>query len=199
MDENQQYQRESRAHMRKKRTINRMLNVSIGVVVLLIGFFMFTLLFSESEEVADDEVDEEVDNESDVEEDEDPLDITEPENDEEDITEPIEEDAIEEDDEDNDSEESDSSLTPPEDGDFQPIGTEQESLDFTFTDGTQNRAEMMQAMEYATGIPEEDWDYLERIENNGGHGLARGTMYYEGSPYRVEMEWLKTKVGSSQM
>ncbi|GAJ99053.1 hypothetical protein [Geomicrobium sp. JCM 19055] len=54
MDEQNEF-RSSRNDLRKKRTMNRIMNVSIGVVVVLIGFFMYHLLFSSSDEVADEE------------------------------------------------------------------------------------------------------------------------------------------------
>ncbi|EZH67947.1 hypothetical protein DH09_08510 [Bacillaceae bacterium JMAK1] len=192
MDEQNEY-RSSRNDLRKKRTMNRIMNVSIGVVVVLIGFFMYHLLFSSSDEVADEEEPAPEQVETDDEENDDAIEEesdSEEELSEEELTEPIEEDEVSEDVEENDSD-NNAPLGPPEDGNFEPVGTEQESLDFTFTEGTQNRSEMMRAIEYATGIPESDWDYLDRIENNGGVGQALGRIFYEGVQYEVEMEWVE--------
>ncbi|MBM7633890.1 YrrS family protein [Geomicrobium sediminis] len=193
MDEQNEY-RSSRNDLRKKRTMNRIMNVSIGVVVVLIGFFMYHLLFSSSDEVADEEepAPEQIETDDEVDENDDAIEESDSEEElsEEELTEPIEEDEVSEDGEGNDGD-NDAPLGPPEDGNFEPVGTEQESLDFTFTEGTQNRYEMMRAIEYATGIPESDWDYLDRIENNGGVGQALGRIFYEGVQYEIEMEWVE--------
>ncbi|AXF54555.1 DUF1510 family protein [Salicibibacter kimchii] len=78
----------------------------------------------------------------------------------------------------------------PEDGDYEPIGTEQEDFTDSFDSDSQNWDEMVMAMEYATGTTEEDWSDILWLGNDGPGG-AEGTILHEdGTEYTVTMEWV---------
>ncbi|MBB6448575.1 type IV secretory pathway VirB10-like protein [Geomicrobium halophilum] len=234
---NPNFQMESRKDLRKRKTMNRVLNISIGVVVVLIAFFLYALLFGDDgEPVADEDAVEEDNVEDDEsEQDEDGFEVdsdqeapapeetpdiggneedeenegvnddqngTESEEGDEGIndgqngTEPEEGDEEEEGQEEEQEEEQEESTglsppqSPPEDGDFEPIGTEQENFVDNFDSDSQNWTEMVMAMEYATGVPEEDWSHIEWLGGDGPGG-AEGTFQHEdGSEYTVTMEWV---------
>ncbi|SDI86130.1 YrrS family protein [Natribacillus halophilus] len=202
MDDPNQFRGESRRELRKRKTMNRLMNTAIGVVVVLIGFFLFALVFQDDDEpVADDEFEEdEPDVEEDVEED-----VDEEEAPDEEATEPEEspdnglddEDGEDGEDEDggNDTEtdeegDNGDELSPPEDGDFEPIGTEQEDFEPNFDSDSQNWSEMIAAIEYATGISEDEWSTLHWLGSGDGPDEAEGTIEHDGTEYVVTMEWV---------
>ncbi|QDI92854.1 DUF1510 family protein [Salicibibacter halophilus] len=208
MDNPNQFGSESRKELRKRKTMNRLLNTAIGIVVVLIGFFLFALLFQDDEPVADDEFEEE-DADVGFEEEEEP-DEEATEEDEEESSGPEEapddgQDVAEEENGDSESSEEseegtetdengedngESAPSAPEDGEYEPIGTEQEDFSHNFDSDSQNWNEMVMAMEYATGTSEEDWSHIAWIGNDGPDG-AEGTFEHEdGTEYTVTMEWV---------
>ncbi|MCM3762330.1 YrrS family protein [Alkalihalobacillus oceani] len=180
-----------RFEQRKKQRINRILNIAIGVVVLLILVFGAQIFFgsSPSEEAAldqEDPVEEEPERES----------ITDPAEPVEQPEEPAEErepadqeDEIDEQEIDRDQEQD---LEPVPDGEWEPVGTSQTG-EFTpdFTQGSTNWNEMERALRYATGLEENM--IVWRLENGGSPTRARGVVSAPDSqeqPYEVFIEWV---------
>lgn len=174
-----------RFEQRKKQRINRILNIAIGVVVLLILVFGAQIFFgsSPSEEAAldqEDPVEEEPERES----------ITDPAEPVEQPEEPAEqEDEIDEQEIDSDAERD---LEPVPDGEWEPVGTSQTG-EFApdFTQGSTNWNEMERALRYATGL--DDNMIVWRLENGGSPTRARGVVSAPDSqeqPYEVFIEWI---------
>ncbi|SDN45332.1 YrrS family protein [Alkalicoccus daliensis] len=83
------------------------------------------------------------------------------------------------------------------DGEWEPIGTEQTGgLSGSYERNSQNWQEMVEAITYAVGLPnDEDEIALWRIENGGSPESAVGTLSPHGgdydSPYQVRIEWVE--------
>ncbi|MFC5713488.1 YrrS family protein [Thalassorhabdus alkalitolerans] len=97
-------------------------------------------------------------------------------------------------DSDEEGSENDGPQIPENEGDWEPIGTEQSgSFTHNFSSGSQNWNEMEMAMEYATGISRDDMT-IWRLENGGNATTAVGTvgLYEERhQPYRVTIEFIE--------
>lgn len=172
-----------RFEQRKKQRMNRILNMAIGIVVILILIFGAQILFgsSPSEEVmieSEDDSNEEiqqpsvpdpVQQENQTEEDSDSIDTSET-------------------DEEIDEEETE----PVPDGEWEPIGTSQTGeFSHDFNRSGTNWAEMTQAIQYATGLDENM--IIWRLENGGSPTRARGVVSSPDSqdrPYEVYIEWV---------
>ncbi|TWI56310.1 YrrS family protein [Halalkalibacter nanhaiisediminis] len=178
-----------RFEQRKKQRMNRILNVAIGVVVILILVFGAQIFFGSSSEDAavDPEAESEVIEDTEQQAVPDPI---QPNSSEEEVS----EDRIDEDELANDElneEEADEELEPVPDGEWEPIGTSQ-SGEFTpnFDSSSTNWAEMTQAIRYATGI--EDM-VIWRLENGGSPTRARGVVSERNTQdqrFEVYIEWV---------
>ncbi|MDV2685955.1 YrrS family protein [Alkalihalophilus lindianensis] len=178
----------TRFEHRKKKRMNTVLNVAIGLVVVLIIVFAAQIFLgsSDTEDVAL-EIDEESEESVEIESESEPA----PETDEttEAPEEAPDEDALEEDEDEEGTEDDD--LEPAEDGEWEPVGTNQ-SGDFShdFTRGGTNWNEMERALRYATGLGEDMITW--RLEN-GGPTSVIGTVSapdQQTSPYQVRLEWV---------
>ncbi|TVP85409.1 MAG: DUF1510 family protein [Alkalicoccus sp.] len=79
--------------------------------------------------------------------------------------------------ENNENNETNENNEAPEDGEWEPIGTSQENFSLSFDRGGQNWNEMIEAISYATGLPSnEDELNVHRLENGGDQYSAVGTV-----------------------
>ncbi|WP_088102582.1 YrrS family protein [Halalkalibacter urbisdiaboli] len=174
----------TRFEHRKKKRINSVLNVAIGVVVILILFFAAQIFLgmSESEEVSVESETEETE----IEQEEPNQAVNEDENDE---ASNVEEDLNNVEEEDPQEEEQ---LEPVPDGEWQPIGTEQTGeFSHDFTKNSVNWNEMTKAIQYATGLGDDM--IVWRLENGGSATSALGTVSApdkQDTPYQVRLEWI---------
>ncbi|MFC0473599.1 YrrS family protein [Halalkalibacter kiskunsagensis] len=174
-----------RYEQRKKKRVNRILNVAIGIVTILIIVFAVQIFFSST---SSEEVLTEVDQNGEIEENE-PESIADPveKNKENNQSEAVEENEHESTEEQLDEEE----LEPVPDGEWEPVGTSQTG-EFTpdFNEGSTNWNEMVKALQYATGI---DDMIVWWIGNGGSATRARGEVAPRGNPnekYEVYIEWI---------
>lgn len=193
-----------RTDMRKKKKMNRMLNVSIGIVALLIVFIggMLILGGDSDEAVLSDEMEENESNNdnngmntNDAEGEENNSDnisvdentstsdndqennSSEPEMNESNNNENEDMNESNNENEDmNDSNNEGEESLDSEDGEWDPIGTSQgESFSPDYGDGTVNREEMDRALSYATGLSSEEMTVW-RVENGGDQKTVVGTV-----------------------
>ncbi|WP_078428946.1 YrrS family protein [Alkalihalobacterium alkalinitrilicum] len=186
----------TRYEQRKKRRLNRLLNVAIGVVAILIIYFAIQLFFSSGSEEAiadhDQEEQQEEHNEENTEqliEENTDIDSAQDETSKNEI----ENEELREEDEEEDEEEGFNDEVRP--GDWQPIGTVQsepfELESQHFSKDHVNWKEMTHAIQYATGL--DDDITIWRIENGGNPQSAVGTVSgrdNKHTPYRVRIEWV---------
>jgi cytoskeletal protein RodZ len=175
-----------RYEQRKKKRMNRMLNVAISIVTILILFFAYQIFFgTPSQEVAMEDVSEQTEVNSIP----DPI---EQNNEAQDEAEEEEKDIANEEAVEIEGIEDDDSFDNVPDGEWQPIGTDQTEFTPSFTEGTQNRNEMEKAIRYATGISQDNM-ILWRIENGGSPTRVRGVISDKvntNQPYEVYIEWI---------
>ncbi|MDE5413751.1 YrrS family protein [Alkalihalobacterium chitinilyticum] len=172
----------TRYDQRKKRRLNRLLNVAIGIVAILIIYVAVKVFFTPggSEEVIADleqeqqQEEQSTETEQTIENDRD-IDSSQEEAENEEIRE--------------EEEEAEEELS---DGEWQPIGTVQsEPFTIDFTRDSVNWKEMTHAIQYATGL--DDDMTIWRIENGGDAMSAIGTVSDKNNrntPYRVRIEWV---------
>ncbi|MQR95464.1 YrrS family protein [Fictibacillus phosphorivorans] len=200
MKRNQRY--ESRLEKRKQ---NRFLNIAIGLVVLLIVVVAFNLFSGDDDETAStnksnsEQTTE--NNESNNGSIEMETDDSKSKADDEDSESKDKEKAAEEKektDEEGTEEEKTESGAPegggPE-GPWQPIGTTQtEPHTKTYDDGSQDWNEMVQALSYATSIPQDQMTIF-WLGNGGGPDLSKGTVQSkaDGKKYDVMLQWVPEK------
>lgn len=176
-----------RYEQRKKKRMNRVLNVAISIVTILILFFAYQIFFGSpsTEEVSIDIAEEEeleaeqelIDSSEEL--DESAIDDGRAEN-MESGEEPIEEEELEEE---------ELELVP--DGEWEPVGTSQTEFTPNFSSGSTNRIEMEKALRYATGLDHNMTVW--RIENGGSQTRVRGVVSgpdNAGQPYEVYIEWV---------
>ncbi|MGJ9382880.1 YrrS family protein [Salipaludibacillus sp. CF4.18] len=80
-----------------------------------------------------------------------------------------------------------------DDEEWSPIGTEQDELSLVFDSGHVNREEMDKALQYATGLKDNNMEVW-RIENGGDSKTAVGFVStYDGrhTPYKVTLSWVE--------
>ena len=176
-----------RYEQRKKKRINRVLNVAISIVTILILFFAYQIFFGTTtsevmtEEMTDEEETDFASEEKTIESEQEEVDTSE-----------TSESEIEPAVEDEDAIDNEETEEPASDGEWQPIGTEQAEFTPGFTEGSLNRLEMEQAVRYATGISQDNM-ILWRIENGGAPTRARGVISEKATPdlaYEVYIEWV---------
>ncbi|MBH0158564.1 YrrS family protein [Fictibacillus sp. 5RED26] len=200
MKRNQRY--ESRLEKRKQ---NRFLNIAIGLVVLLIVVVAFNLFSGDDNETAstnksnsEETTENNESNNRSIEMETD--DSKSKANDEDSESQDKEESAEDKDkaDEEATEEEKTESETPegggPE-GPWQPIGTSQtEPHTKTYDDGSQDWNEMVQALSYATSIPQDKMTIF-WLGNGGGPDLSKGTVQSkaDGKKYDVMLQWIPEK------
>jgi cytoskeletal protein RodZ len=187
MKRNQRY--ETRLEKRKQ---NRFLNIAIGLVFLLIVVVAFNLFSGDENEKASTSVNEQTESSNETKDDS----AIEMESDKEENTDASEESDKEET-ETNEEEEAQSE-TPegggPE-GPWEPIGTSQtEPHQKSYDDQSQDWKEMVQAISYATNIPEDEMTIF-WLGNGGGPDLSKGTVQskVEKVKYDVELQWIPEK------
>jgi cytoskeletal protein RodZ len=187
MKRNQRY--ETRLEKRKQ---NRFLNIAIGLVFLLIVVVAFNLFSGDENEKASTSVNEQTESGNETKDDS----AIEMESDKEENTDASEESDKEET-ETNEEEEAQSE-TPegggPE-GPWEPIGTSQtEPHQKSYDDQSQDWKEMVQAISYATNIPEDEMTIF-WLGNGGGPDLSKGTVQskVEKVKYDVELQWIPEK------
>ncbi|TMW73939.1 YrrS family protein [Alteribacter natronophilus] len=216
----------NRAEMRKKQRINRFLNIAIVLVVVSIfavgGMTLFggggttpTAGDEEQEEnnTAEEQANEEAPEEDETEDDfgsdfdtgtnEEDADESEDSNGTEDEGASSEETAADDSseetngtEEDDTSDENGSGSSAPEDGEWEPIGTEQNFSEGEFhadyTRDSTNWNEMREAFAYAIDVNESDM-IMWRVENGGDAQSAVGTVgldEHSDNPFRVRIEWV---------
>ncbi|MGD6961850.1 DUF1510 family protein [Fictibacillus phosphorivorans] len=201
MKRNQRY--ESRLEKRKQ---NRFLNIAIGLVVLLIVVVAFNLFSGDDNETAstnksnsEETTENNESNNRSIEMETD--DSKSKANDEDSESQDKEESSAEDKDkadEEATEEEKTESETPegggPE-GPWQPIGTSQtEPHTKTYDDGSQDWNEMVQALSYATSIPQDQMTIF-WLGNGGGPDLSKGTVQSkaDGKKYDVMLQWIPEK------
>ncbi|KMK75752.1 YrrS family protein [Alkalihalobacillus pseudalcaliphilus] len=193
---------ESRRDSRKKQRLNRLLNIAIIIVIALIGVFAYQIFKPSNEMTTEEDSQEQLENEQ--------LDgenvATEDDDADNGGTEeglPEEEGKIEEDEnqqepdeneneKEEDAREEEDDLEPVEDGEWQPIGTEQSgAYSHDFNEGSLNWQEKVRALSYATGIPQDEMTVW--WLGNGGsphrvNGVVAGP---DGQKYEVLMEFIE--------
>jgi cytoskeletal protein RodZ len=187
MKRNQRY--ETRLEKRKQ---NRFLNIAIGLVFLLIVVVAFNLFSGDENEKASTSVNEQTESGNETKDDS----AIEMESDKEENTDASEESDKEE--TETNGEEEAQSETPegggPE-GPWEPIGTSQtEPHQKSYDDQSQDWKEMVQAISYATNIPEDEMTIF-WLGNGGGPDLSKGTVQskVEKVKYDVELQWIPEK------
>ncbi|MFC0561877.1 YrrS family protein [Halalkalibacter alkalisediminis] len=174
-----------RYEQRKKKRLNRVLNVAISIVTILILFFAYQIFFGSpsTEEVTTNEIVEEEEQElteSSEETQETSAEMESEENKPEINEESTEDEVIEEED-----------LEMVPEGEWEPVGTEQTEFTPNFSSGSTNRLEMEKAIRYATGLDHNMTVW--RIENGGSPTRVRGVVSgpdHPGQPYEVYIEWV---------
>ncbi|MCM3730843.1 YrrS family protein [Fictibacillus nanhaiensis] len=187
MKRNQRY--ETRLEKRKQ---NRFLNIAIGLVFLLIVVVAFNLFSGDDNEKASTSVNEQTESSNETKDDS----AIEMESDKEENND-VSEEPDKEETETNEEEEAQSE-TPegggPE-GPWEPIGTSQtEPHQKSYDDQSQDWKEMVQAISYATNIPEDEMTIF-WLGNGGGPDLSKGTVQskVEKVKYDVELQWIPEK------
>lgn len=193
MKRNQRY--ETRLEKRKQ---NRFLNIAIGLVFLLIVVVAFNLFSgddenetastTETEQTA--EKSESNDNSSIEMETDDSNNSSEQNNEDSANNEDTEKEAEQE--EETESEEPEGGG--PE-GPWEPIGTSQtEPHQKSYDDQSQDWQEMIQALSYATNIPQDQMTIF-WLGNGGGPDLSKGTVQskVDGAKYDVVLQWIPEK------
>jgi cytoskeletal protein RodZ len=187
MKRNQRY--ETRLEKRKQ---NRFLNIAIGLVFLLIVVVAFNLFSGDDNEKASTSVNEQTESSNETKDDS----AIEMESDKEENND-VSEESDKEETETNEEEEAQSE-TPegggPE-GPWEPIGTSQtEPHQKSYDDQSQDWKEMVQAISYATNIPEDEMTIF-WLGNGGGPDLSKGTVQskVEKVKYDVELQWIPEK------
>ncbi|KZE66945.1 hypothetical protein AWM68_19950 [Fictibacillus phosphorivorans] len=191
MKRNQRY--ETRLEKRKQ---NRFLNIAIGLVVLLIVVVAFNLFSGDENETATTNDTEqtagkkESNNNNSIEMEKDD---SESDNNKEDSA------NKEDTDEEAENEETETEAEQPAgggpEGPWEPIGTSQsEPHQKSYDDGSQDWNEMVQALSYATNIPQDQMTIF-WLGNGGGPDLSKGTVQSkaDGSKYDVMLQWVPEK------
>ena len=190
MKRNQRY--ETRLEKRKQ---NRFLNIAIGLVVLLIVVVAFNLFSGDDNETATTN---ETEQTADKKESNNNSNSIEMETDDSDSKQQEEDSANKENtDEEAEKEETESEQPAgggPE-GPWEPIGTSQtEPHQKSYDDGSQDWNEMVQALSYATNIPQDQMTIF-WLGNGGGPDLSKGTVQskVDGTKYDVMLQWVPEK------
>jgi cytoskeletal protein RodZ len=192
MKRNQRY--ETRLEKRKQ---NRFLNIAIGLVFLLIVVVAFNLFSGDENETASTSENEQTESKNET-------------NDDSSIE--MESDKEDQKNDDNTSEDSESQSGESEtntdeekqsenpegggpEGPWEPIGTSQaEPHQKSYDDQSQDWKEMIQALSYATNIPEDQMTIF-WLGNGGGPDLSKGTVQskVEKVKYDVVLQWIPEK------
>lgn len=173
----------TRYSRRKKRKINRLLNIAIIVVLFLIAIFVYQLFFKSSdEEVVKEEEIEEIIEEEEIMDEEELEQSDEREN----------ENLLEED-RDNDLETDIEEQS--REAEWEPIGTiQEEPFHAVFEKDHVNWQEMTKALQVATGLGDEMIIWW--LGNGGDHLSAVGyvsTSETEETPFKVRLEWVTNR------
>ncbi|MFB4164830.1 DUF1510 family protein [Alteribacillus sp. JSM 102045] len=213
---NRGFGEDTRYEMRKRKRMNRILNASIVAVGALIIFFAVQLFFSGDDQAVEEEETEDVAQETDtepVEEESSPDDTPETDtndseesDDNRDTQDNEETEETQQDREEEESAEEENEQDGPqipegdgENGEWEPIGTEQSgSFSHNFSENSQNWEEMQMALRYATGLDEADEDDIIywRIENGGDSHTVVGVVSdkdNKNNPYQVTMEFVENE------
>lgn len=191
MKRNQRY--ETRLEKRKQ---NRFLNIAIGLVFLLIVVVAFNLFSGDENETASTSENEQTQSKNETKDDS----SIEMESDKEDQNDDRSSDESENqsDDTETNTDEETQSENPegggPE-GPWEPIGTSQaEPHQKSYDDQSQDWKEMIQALSYATNIPEDQMTIF-WLGNGGGPDLSKGTVQSntEKIKYDVVLQWIPEK------
>ncbi|RZT22242.1 YrrS family protein [Fictibacillus sp. BK138] len=191
MKRNQRY--ETRLEKRKQ---NRFLNIAIGLVFLLIVVVAFNLFSGDENDTASTSENEQTESNNVTKDDS----SIEMESDKEDTNEDSSsaESENESDDTETNTDDETQSESPegggPE-GPWEPIGTSQaEPHQKSYDDQSQDWKEMIQALSYATNIPEDQMTIF-WLGNGGGPDLSKGTVQSktEKIKYDVVLQWITEK------
>ncbi len=188
MKRNQRY--ETRLEKRKQ---NRFLNIAIGLVVLLIVVVAFNLFSGDDNETAStNETKQTADkkesnNNNSIEMEKDDSDSKQ------------EEESANKEDTNEEAEKEETEAEQPAgggpEGPWEPIGTSQaEPHQKSYDDGSQDWNEMVQALSYATNIPQDQMTIF-WLGNGGGPDLSKGTVKSkaDGAKYEVMLQWVPEK------
>lgn len=170
----------TRYSRRKKRKINRLLNIAIIVVLILIGILVYQLFFKSS--------DEEVVKEDEIIEEEEMIDEEELEQ-----TDERENENLFEEERDNDLETDIADQS--REAEWEPIGTiQEEPFHAVFEKDHVNWQEMRKALQVATGLGDDMVIWW--LGNGGDHLSAVGyvsTSETEETPFKVRLEWVTNR------
>ncbi|MBM6619677.1 DUF1510 family protein [Bacillus suaedaesalsae] len=190
----------------KRRKVNKLLNIGIVLVVIGIVFFSYKLFFGGTEQASTEVSSEKtITSAKDLpaadekEKEEEPL---EEETNTEDDTKETTEEESEVEEVEPATKETEKTIENSEDPNvketivneaWKPVGTTQaEPHVATYDSKSTDWQEMMKALEYATGLTQQDW-ILWRIGNGGSPNHAQGVVSTKDKKYvyRVQMEWVK--------
>jgi cytoskeletal protein RodZ len=192
MKRNQRY--ETRLEKRKQ---NRFLNIAIGLVFLLIVVVAFNLFSGDENETASTSENEQTERKNETNDDS----SIEMESDKEDQKndENTSEDSESQSGESETNKDEEKQSENPEgggpEGPWEPIGTSQaEPHQKSYDDQSQDWKEMIQALSYATNIPEDQMTIF-WLGNGGGPDLSKGTVQskVEQVKYDVVLQWIPEK------
>jgi cytoskeletal protein RodZ len=192
MKRNQRY--ETRLEKRKQ---NRFLNIAIGLVFLLIVVVAFNLFSGDENETASTSENEQTERKNETNDDS----SIEMESDKEDQKndENTSEDSESQSGESESNTDEENQSENPEgggpEGPWEPIGTSQaEPHQKSYDDQSQDWKEMIQALSYATNIPEDQMTIF-WLGNGGGPDLSKGTVQskVEQVKYDVVLQWIPEK------
>ncbi|WNB93324.1 DUF1510 family protein [Bacillus sp. NEB1478] len=181
----------------EKRKQNRFLNIAIGLVILLIAAVAYNLFSGSDEETASSSETQQSQENTVNKEDNSSIEM-ESDNDEQKSDEKSKEDDSENQSDSEENQDDANSATPegggPE-GPWEPIGTSQsEPHQKTYDDQSQDWKEMVSALSYATGIPEDQMTIF-WLGNGGGPDLSKGTVQskIDQVKYDVQLQWVPEK------
>lgn len=192
MKRNQRY--ETRLEKRKQ---NRFLNIAIGLVFLLIVVVAFNLFSGDDENETASTT--ETEQTAEKNESNDNRSIEMETDDSNSSSEQNNEDSANKEDTEKKAEQEETESESPEgggpEGPWEPIGTSQtEPHQKSYDDQSQDWQEMIQALSYATNIPQDQMTIF-WLGNGGGPDLSKGTVQskVDGAKYDVVLQWIPEK------
>ncbi|MDR7073598.1 YrrS family protein [Fictibacillus barbaricus] len=184
----------------EKRKQNRFLNIAIGLVILLIVVVVYNLFSGSDEETASTSRSETQQSQTKTVNKEDDNSSIEMESDKDDQkSDETKTEGDSDNQSDSEGDQADSNADTPEgggpEGPWEPIGTSQsEPHQKTYDDQSQDWKEMVSALSYATGIPEDQMTIF-WLGNGGGPDLSKGTVQskVDKVKYDVQLQWIPEK------
>jgi cytoskeletal protein RodZ len=183
----------------EKRKQNRFLNIAIGLVILLIVVVVYNLFSGSDKETASTSSSETQQSQTNTVNKEDDNSSIEMESDKDDQKSDGQTEGDSDNQSDSEGDQADSNADTPDgggpEGPWEPIGTSQsEPHQKTYDDQSQDWKEMVSALSYATGIPEDQMTIF-WLGNGGGPDLSKGTVQskVDKVKYDVQLQWIPEK------